>query len=84
MMAANISSAILFVLGSMPALFLAFGWIDWSAEQVAQYGVFLGVIAIALSRVLGVRVEAKVTPVANPRDDALVPLVPIANDGFED
>jgi hypothetical protein len=70
MKAASILSAILLLAGSAPALLLAFGAIDWTAEQVAQYGVFLGVVAVALSQAMGVKVEAKVTPVANPRDDA--------------
>jgi hypothetical protein len=79
------------VLGGLPALLLTFGVINWSADQIAAYGVFLGVFTGAVMVIFGRRdvgtalaIEDVVTPVASPRDDDLVPLVPIANDGLED
>jgi len=72
------------ILGSLPTFLLAFGAIAWTAEQIAAYGTFLGVVVGSVSLILGLSAEGKVTPVETPRDNALVPLVPIADDGYED
>lgn len=82
---ARITAATALLVNGTPPLLLEFGLVDWSASQTAAFqGWAGGVLVAALSVILGVRATQKVTPVEDPRDDALVPLVPIANDAFED
>ena len=83
-LAARILGALSVLLGGLPALLLEFEVIAWTASQVAAYGTFLGISIGALALLFGVQVAKAVTPTANPRDDDLVPLAPIADDGYED
>ena len=70
------------ILAAIPATLIAFGAITWTAEQVAQYTLMLG-LAIGLANVFAgqqtktnaIRVEAQVTPIANPQLTQVVPLV---------
>jgi hypothetical protein len=82
--ASQIIGGIVVILNGVPGLFLAFELIDWNAVQIGAYSTFVGVLAAGISIALGLRAEKAVTPVADPRDDLLVPLVPIANDGLDD
>lgn len=65
-------------------LALEFGWIDWTASQISQVSVFIGVLTGAIAYIMGLNAESKVTPTESPRDDELVPLVPVASDGAQD
>lgn len=83
--AGRITAALALLMNGTPPLLLEFGVIDWSASQMAAFqGWAGGVLVAAVAIILGQRAADQVTPVSDPRDDALVPLVPIANDGFED
>lgn len=82
--ASRLLGALSLVLGVVPVAGSAFfGW-EWSADQVEAYTVVVGTFISAIALAFGVRVEREVTPTSNPRDDGLAPLVPTANDGFED
>ena len=84
MLAFRIVSGISLLIGAgLPGLQL-FGFVDWTADQMAFVAGFNATALGVIAYVLGLNTEAKVTPVDSPRDNALVPLVPIANDGFED
>jgi hypothetical protein len=79
------------IAGALPTFLLAFEVIAWSAEQIAAYTTFIGVVTAAVALVLGHQdvqtaemVETQVTPVASPRDNGLVPFVPIADDFLND
>lgn len=82
--AARALGALSMVLGVVPLVGTAFGWIEWTADQTNAYITAVGTVIGALALALGIRVEKEVTPNSNPRDNALVPLVPIANDGLEE
>lgn len=81
--ASRIVAGIAAIAGGTPTFLIAFDVIAWTAEQVAAYGTFLGVVVGSVSLILGHNAEGKVTPTLSPRDDQLVPLVPIADDGIE-
>ena len=82
--ASRILGAASMVLGVVPMVGSAFGWVDWNVDQVSAYTLSVGTVIGAIALVFGIRVEKEVTPMTSPRDDALVPLVPIANDGLDD
>lgn len=65
------------IAGALPTFLFAFNVIDWTSEQIAAYGTFLGVVVAAVSIILGHNAEAQVTPVESPRNSEGVPLVPI-------
>lgn len=73
---AEMLGGLILLLNGVPSLLTAFGYVDWSAEQLGAYVTFLNLILAAASRFLGVRVEGQVTPVANPRDNTGTSLVP--------
>ena len=82
----RIIAAVAGVLGVVPATLLSFDLINWTAEQVAQYGTTLGLfVALALvfagqqTKANALRVESEVTPVDNPMLTQVVKLV--ANGG---
>ena len=82
--ASRILGALSLLAGVVPIGGSAFlGW-DWSPDQLEAYTAIVGTAISAVALAFGIRVEKEVTPVANPRDDGLVPLVPIANDAYED
>lgn len=84
MLAFRIVSGLSLLIGAgLPGLLL-FGVVDWNAEQMAFISGFNATALGIIAYVLGLNAEAKVTPVDSARDNGLVPLVPIANDGFED
>ncbi len=56
--------------GLVPMLGSAFGWFQWTADQLEAYLVAVGATVGAIALFLGVSVEKQVTPTANPRDDA--------------
>lgn len=76
--AARIVGGLVLLFNGIPPLLIEFEAIDWTARQLGAYIVFLNVILAAFSTMLGTRIEAKVTPVANPRDDTGATLVPAA------
>lgn len=76
MFAWRIISALAIVVNGWPFLALAFGWIDWTTDQLSAFQAFLGLALAAIALVLGVKSEAKVTPVADPRDGEGRPLYP--------
>lgn len=87
----DIIGAIAAVLGGIPILLLLFYEDLFTAQQASGITVFLGLLTGAalvifarqdLKTALGV--ETQVTPVADPMDDASVPLVPIADDFLDD
>jgi len=82
--AGRILGALSAVAGAVPILGSAFGWFTWNVEQLEAYTIAVGTVVGALALAFGVRVEKEVTPVGDPRDNDLVPLVPIADDGYED
>lgn len=62
-----------------------------TSTQMGQIMVLLGAVFVALQVIIGRRsikdaldVEAQVTPGVSPRTDDGVPLVPIADDGYDD
>lgn len=65
------------IAGAVPTFLLTFGWIDWTGDQVAAYGTFLGVVVGGVSLILGQNAESQVTPISSPQ--TLVPLVPVAD-----
>lgn len=72
------------VLGVIPVL-QGFDVIDWSAQQVGLVQTFVGTVGGGLTALFAaIWSERRVTPTGDPRDDDLVPFVPIANDGHED
>lgn len=71
------------VLGLVPMIGRAFFGLEWTPEQVEIYSVAVGTVVAAVALLFGVQVEKVVTPVAAPRNDDLVPLVPVAPDGPE-
>ena len=82
--ASRILGALSLVAGVVPIGGSAFlGW-DWNPDQLEAYTAVVGTVISAIALALGVRVEKEVTPTINPKDDALVPLVPIADDVYED
>ncbi|KKK52650.1 hypothetical protein LCGC14_3102780 [marine sediment metagenome] len=82
--ASRIIAGVAAVLGSLPTFLLSFGFISWTAEMIAAYGTFLGVVIASISLVFGLRTEKEVTPGSDPMTNEGTPLVPIADDGFED
>lgn len=83
--ASRIIAAASVLINGTPPLLLEFGLIDWTAPQVAQFQGWVGGVALAsIAILLGLNTTKKVTPVTDPRDNALVPLVPIADDGIDD
>ena len=83
--AARTLGAVSLLLGLFPVGAIAFGWVDgWGPDQFAAYTALSGGGITALSLLLGVRVETQVTPTESPRDDDLIPLVPIGVDGAND
>jgi hypothetical protein len=70
------------ILAAIPATLIAFGAITWTAEQVAQYTLMLG-LAIGLANVFAgqqtktnaIKVESQVTPISNPQLTQTVPLI---------
>ena len=62
--------AVAAVAGLVPILGSAFGWFDWTVEQLEAYTVAVGGVVGALALFFGVNVEKVVTPVANPKDDS--------------
>ena len=82
--AARIVAGLIVVFDGLPALLTAFNLVNWSADQWAAVNGFVGVLIAAISIWFGIQVERQVTPIASPRDDSLVPLVPIADDGLDD
>ncbi len=64
------------VAGAIPIIGSAFGWFDWTTEQLEAYTVAVGVAISALALFFGVSVEKQVTPTNNPKDDAGNPLTP--------
>lgn len=70
------------IAGALPTLLLTFQVIAWTAEQIAAYGTFLGVVVGAISIILGTNAENQVTPTASPRSDDGIPLVPITAAGL--
>lgn len=83
--ASRILGAISLLAGIFPIGATAFGWVDgWGAEQYNAYSAIVGAIVTAIALAFGIRVEKDVTPTSNPRDDSLVPLVPIADDFLDD
>lgn len=84
MLAFRIITGLSLLVGAgLPGLLL-FGLVDWTAEQMAFISGFNATALGIVAYVLGLNAETKVTPVDSPRDNSLVPLVPIAGDGFED
>lgn len=82
--ASRLLGSVSMILGVLPIAGSAFfGW-DWNGDQLEAYTAISATVVSAIALALGVRVEKTVTPTASPRDDGLVPLVPIANDSFED
>lgn len=83
--AARITGAAALLLNGTPPLLLEFDVIEWSAAQMGAFQVWAGgVLVAAISILLGQRASHEVTPTSDPRDDSLVPLVPIADDVLED
>lgn len=87
----RIIAAAQMVLAAAPFALQAFSIINWTGDQMIAFTFFLGVVTTAALLVLGqsvrsnaLQVEQQVTPVASPRDNELVPFVPIANDGLDD
>ena len=79
----RIIAAVSGVLGVVPATLLSFDIINWTAEQVAQYGTTLGLfVALALvfagqaTKTNALRVESEVTPIASPMLTQVVELIP--------
>jgi len=68
--------------GLLPILGSAFGWFDWTTDQLEAYTVAVGGAVGAVALLLGVNVEKVVTPMNNPKDDAGNMLTPgtIGND----
>jgi len=72
------------IIGAIPVLQI-FGAISWTADQIAAATGFIGFATATVGgTIASIYAENRVTPVSNPRDNSLVPLVPIADDGFED
>ncbi len=79
----RIIAALAALFAAFPATAIEFEWMTWTAGQVAQYGVILG-LAVALALVLAgektkqnaLMVEAQVTPIASPQLTTIVPLTP--------
>lgn len=77
----RIIAAVSAVLAAIPATLIEFEVITWTAGQVAQYGVILG-LGVALALVLAgektkqnaLAVEAQVTPIASPQMTLIQPL----------
>lgn len=83
--AARITSAATVLFNGTPPLLIEFEYLDWTVNQLAAWEAFVGgVLIAALGIMLGQRSSREVTPTSDPRDNALVPLVPIANDSLED
>ncbi len=68
--AARTLGAVAAVAGLIPLLGSAFGWFEWTVEQLEAYTVAVGATVGAIALFLGVNVEKQVTPTANPKDDA--------------
>ena len=68
--------AVAAVAGLIPILGSAFGWFDWTADQLEAYTVAVGGVVGALALFLGVNIEKQVTPTNNPKDDAGNSLTP--------
>ena len=62
--------------GLIPILGSAFGWFEWTVQQLEAYTVAVGAVVGAIALFLGVNVEKQVTPTADPKDDAGNPLTP--------
>lgn len=78
------SSVVTLVVAVFPVLQI-FGVINWTGDQMAAVTGFLGLAVSTIGgTIASIYSENRVTPVAAPRDNSLVPLVPIANDGLED
>lgn len=83
--AARITGAAALLLNGTPPLLIEFEWIEWTVNQLAAWEAFVGgVLVAALSILSGQRASREVTPVSDPKDNSLVPLVPIADDVLED
>lgn len=70
MVAARIVGGVVAIANAIPPLLIEFNVIDWTVAQLGQYVIFLNVVVGAASLMLGTRVESRVTPVADPRDNA--------------
>ena len=76
------------IFAAIPASLIAFGLLDWTGEEVAQYTLMLGLL-IALANVFAgqqtktnaIRVEAQVTPITSPQLTQVIPLVEGQGDG---
>ena len=71
--------AVAAVAGLIPILGSAFGWFEWTVEQLEAYTVAVGGVVSAMALFFGVQVEKQVTPVADPRDDTGKPLVVVGD-----
>jgi hypothetical protein len=74
--ASRILGAVSMILGVVPMVGTAFGWLSWDADQANAYMVAYGTVITAIGLAFGIRIEKVVTPVASPRDDAGNPLTP--------
>ena len=62
--------AVAAIAGLIPILGSAFGWFEWTVEQLEAYTVAVGGVVSAMALFFGVQVEKQVTPTDNPKDDA--------------
>ena len=82
--ASRITAAVAILAGLVPTVGRAFEWLSWNATQVDAYILAANGILAAVAIILGLDATRKVTPVADPRDDGLAPLVPVADDYLDD
>lgn len=75
-LASRIVAALAALSGAFPVVASAFGWVDWSVDQLEAYSVAEGAILGAMAVILGVQVRDRVTAMFRPRDDAGNPLTP--------
>jgi hypothetical protein len=78
------SAVVTLVIAVFPVLQM-FEVIQWSGDQIAAVTAFLGLATTTIAgTIASIYSENRVTPVESPRDNSLTPLVPVANDGFND
>lgn len=73
---ARVLAALTGLAGAFPIVASAFGWVEWTTDQLTAYIVAANAVLGSAGLVLGVQVEKVVTPTANPRDDAGNSLTP--------
>lgn len=78
------SGVVVIVNSAVPVLVLL-NVVSFTADQIAGIQAFLGTVTATVgATIASIYAENRVTPVAAPRNNELVPLVPVAGDGYED